>query len=395
MSQAGERSGRRVAVVLAGAAARGAYEAGALSVLLPALGSDHQPDIYIGTSAGAINSAGFASFSHLDPEVAGRKVVDSWRGLRQGDVFRPPLGGFLRSAVRTVARAGKPRLQPVGLLDTAPLTPTLRKLVNWDQLHVNIRDGALSACGVVATDTSTHRSTVFLEGRPSLPLPKADPERGIRFVRATLGPDHVVASSSLPGLFPAAGIVDDGADGAWYVDGGVRLNAPLKPALMLDADYVVVVATSPASVPPPPPDVLERPPGVTGGLVDIMRAVTEDRMVEDLSVLARKNETAAPFGQTGAAGRRRTVKYVFSGPAVAGELSTLARDVLRARRLWPPPGPLARLAARSPDLCELMSHVLFDREFIAGSIELGQCDARAQLTNGAVQWRTARLAEEG
>jgi predicted acylesterase/phospholipase RssA len=50
-------SPRRVAVVVAGSDARGRYEAGVLSVLLPRLeAAGAVPTLFVGTSAGAINS---------------------------------------------------------------------------------------------------------------------------------------------------------------------------------------------------------------------------------------------------------------------------------------------------------------------------------------------------
>ncbi len=52
----------RVGLVLAGGGARGAYEVGALSVLLPALEEAGQrPTVLVGTSVGAINIAYFAA----------------------------------------------------------------------------------------------------------------------------------------------------------------------------------------------------------------------------------------------------------------------------------------------------------------------------------------------
>jgi hypothetical protein len=45
------------------------------------------------------------------------------------------------------------------------------------------------------------------------------------------------------------------------------------------------------------------------------------------------------------------------------------------------------LFARDHDRCEVLSYLLFDREFIAGAIELGQHDARQALApDGAVVW---------
>lgn len=57
--------------MLAGGGARGAYELGALSVLLPLLEQrGESPRIFVGTSVGAINAASFAATSHLPAQEA-------------------------------------------------------------------------------------------------------------------------------------------------------------------------------------------------------------------------------------------------------------------------------------------------------------------------------------
>jgi NTE family protein len=56
-----------VALVLAGGGARGAYEIGVLSVLLPALEEDERPQIIVGTSVGAINTAYLAANADQPP----------------------------------------------------------------------------------------------------------------------------------------------------------------------------------------------------------------------------------------------------------------------------------------------------------------------------------------
>lgn len=393
---------RPVAVVMSGAGARGPYEAGALSVILPALGAAARPRWYVGTSAGAINAVAFAAASHLDAGAAAEQVIDAWRQVRQGDVFSPPAVGIARAGLRMLARGGAPRAHPVGLLDTGPLHRTLARLVNWEQLHVNVRHGYLDGCGVVVTEKSSHRTKVFLECTSPASLPEPDPVRGIVFERATLTPAHVVGSSSLPALFPAAELEDRDPAESWYVDGGVRLNTPMKPALMLGAGRLVVVATTPESLPAVAGDAMGRPPGVASGLVDVLRAVTEDRMLEDLRLLVRDNRRAAALvgagrrpasGSPDGGGDPRLVQFVFAGPRDPRRLGGLAAEVLASRRRWSPPGAVARLVARSPDLSELASFLLFDRDFVAAAIELGREDARSRLNDGTVLWRCDDLGE--
>lgn len=80
-----DRSVRRLAIVLSGGGARGAYEAGVLSYLFDELtrvrGRGIQVDIVCGTSVGAINSA-FLAAHLLDPRHGVRRLVELWQTLR-------------------------------------------------------------------------------------------------------------------------------------------------------------------------------------------------------------------------------------------------------------------------------------------------------------------------
>ena len=72
------------AIVCSGGANRGAAQAGALEVLLSA---GVVPDLFVGTSVGAINAA----FMAADPSPdRARGLVEIWKGLRGRDVFPTP-----------------------------------------------------------------------------------------------------------------------------------------------------------------------------------------------------------------------------------------------------------------------------------------------------------------
>ena len=92
------KSRRRLAIILSGGGARGAYEAGVLWYLFDELtrlrGAPPRVDILCGTSVGAINSAFVAA--HLsDPVLGVRRLVDVWSGLRLDRV----LGFGMRQAL--------------------------------------------------------------------------------------------------------------------------------------------------------------------------------------------------------------------------------------------------------------------------------------------------------
>lgn len=81
-----------VAVVLPGGGARGGYEVGALSVLLPALESrGEQVSIWCGTSVGAINAACYASLAGLSAWEQCQGMLERWQELRMRDVVAPKL----------------------------------------------------------------------------------------------------------------------------------------------------------------------------------------------------------------------------------------------------------------------------------------------------------------
>jgi NTE family protein len=366
---------RPIAVVLAGAGARGAYQAGALSVILPALGAE-QPRFYLGSSVGAINAVACTAFSHLGPDAAVAMMLEAWRSVQRRRVFTWSVGAAAR---RAWGRGGGRR--PRGLLDSTPLHATLAELFDWPQFHANLAEDRVWGCGVVGTANSTHCSTVFLERWSGIDQPVDDPLRGIEFRPATIAPVHVVASSAIPAIFPPVRL-EDGRGADWYVDGGVRLNTPIKPALALGAGRVVVVATDPTR--PAPPAGPDRPPGIGAGIVDLLRAILVDPMVEDLRTLVKKNQTAH-------SGHHRMVDYVFAGPDRSDDLIEVARSVLRSRRWYSP----TRLVASSPELSRLASYLLFDPDFIEGAIEVGGRDARRHLgADGGIVWRTTQLPED-
>src|SRR5437763_4208634 len=183
-----------VGLVLAGGGARGAYEVGALSALLPALEeTGARPRILVGTSVGAINGVFLAS--RADEPIA-RIAVEGgalWRALRWEQVVRPLASpGALERLLLYIAEiAGVPGAEVPALLDPAPLAQTLPREVSFERLHRNVADGHLDAAAVVGTSALTSRSVVFHDGGDP---PAHDPVRGIDYVATRLDDEHARAS---------------------------------------------------------------------------------------------------------------------------------------------------------------------------------------------------------
>ncbi len=397
---------RSVAVVLSGAGARGAYEAGVLSTLLPHLArAGVTPDLYVGTSAGAINAAVVASAAHLPPTEQAAAVVDLWRGIASADVFRPALrtapitvGNWLGQLLRV------PGVRLTSLLDTSPLRGTAARRVSWDQLRANV-DAGRTALAIVTTSVANQRTVVFVDRRSTEDLPPSDDARPIDYMGTRITAEHILASAAIPVLFPAVRLEDPQVACGWHMDGGVRLNTPLKPALSLGADAVIVVGTHPVDHPASSSSGTADPrrPDVDDALVQLIDAALVDRMVEDVRTLTTVNELVEGGGQR-TTGRRplTVVPWLFFGPderRTLGALAAASFDQRYGRR------PGAWQTLRHPDLLllgrlfggdgprrgDLMSYLFFDPGFLEAAIEQGQQDATAVLEAappGTVPWRT-------
>src|SRR5208283_1579977 len=114
----------------AGGGARGAYEAGALSVILPELERrGERPTYFVGASVGAINCVGLAARQHLSATEATDELLQIWSRLTKDDVMRPIVS---RSAVPLAARflaqmLAVPGVRVHGLLDNGPLPQNLAR----------------------------------------------------------------------------------------------------------------------------------------------------------------------------------------------------------------------------------------------------------------------------
>jgi NTE family protein len=393
----------RIALVLAGGGARGAYEVGALAALAPALAARGEtPDIVVGTSIGALNGAFFAARADEPLEAVAAAGLEMWRELRWGDALRPLVSASELGRLLSVGAqlAGLPGARLLGLLDPSPLRGTLERLVAFERIAHNVQDGALTAVAVVATAYATTRSMVFHHGGPALGL---DSTRAIDYAATPLAPEHVLASAAIPGAFPAIKVRRPRTAAGWYGDGGVRLNAPLKPALALGADRVIVIGLNSSVA---PAQASARPDAVDG-VAQLLQVVLADELAGDVATLAAMNETLSPARSTAPAddaggGGRRRIPYIFVAPSDRLAIGRLARDVYKRR--YAGIGALVRHtdlallgralnAERSAVHGELLSYLFLAREFVEELIALGRRDAERWLDaqHDAGLWQIGRL----
>ncbi|HET7397327.1 MAG TPA: patatin-like phospholipase family protein [Intrasporangium sp.] len=394
-----------VAVVLSGAAARGAFQAGALAELIPALERDGlRPGVWLGTSAGSINATLWGARAHLRARTSAEQVLGIWEGMSDRDVYRPNARAGLDCVVGALLGVGA---GPSSLLDTTPLRRAAAENLDVTQLEANVRDGALDAVGVVATrmpptpgepasGPAGARSVLFLDehGRSGY---AGDLERALDVVRGPVTAEHVLSSASVPVAFPPVQVSAPAAAAGWYIDGGVRLNAPLHPAVGLGADRIVLVSATATHYAdgPLPSDESGRGPDIADGASQVLDAALADRTIEDLRALRRTNrllaQTAPPRHArlTARSGRPYRPIEVMTVSPPPGELGRLAAQAFERRGL----GRLAHVGNRLLERGirgigdgvgrrELLSYLLFDPLYFTDSVRLGRAMARAAYAAG-------------
>jgi len=390
--------------VLAGGGARGAYEMGVLSVLAPVLEKrGERVEIIVGTSIGGINAAYLAANAHLPLSEAAAGGAEVWRNLRYRDAMRSLLcPSALIKLIRFIGICLSMPVRAVpSLLDTAPLRKTLNRVIEFQRIARNIADEAtpLHAVGVVATSYATGRSIVFHQGGE---MPPTNEERSIDYVEAELGNVHVLASGAIPVIFPAVEVTEPASCRGWFGDGGLRLNAPLEPALELGAKRVIVIGLNSAKIPKYVP--VPNRPDIFDGAASLL-GVLADQLATDIATLTAINEAVEQGADTGKQGPRRKIPYIFVVPSDRTKIGRIALDVYKrryqsARAILRSPNLalLGRItdAARNPMHAELYSYLFLAREFIDELIELGRTDAQRWLDaeHDEWPWHVGRLAEE-
>lgn len=368
--------GGGTALALTGGGARAAYQAGVLRGLAR-LAPGFRPDILTGVSAGALNGAFLAASAEAPFPIAVDRLVDVWRDLRADHVYRldrPTVPQALARFLRRPDEVSPPA--EGGFLDTTPLKAFVEGHLGavgepMEAVDRAVREGHLGGFAITTTSYTSGQSVTWVQGEGLEPWDR--PMR--RAVRTKLRTEHVLASASLPFFFPAVAI-DDGVLGhGWYGDGGIRLTAPLSPALHLGADKILVVNTrygpSRAEADAPKVDAYPPPTRVLGIL---MNAVFLDVLDRDAQTLRRINALVASTPRREWNGFR-PVELLVLRPSV--DLATLAVD------FEPPLPPSMRLVmgglssgdGRSPDWLSMLG---FDPAYVEALLQIGEADAERQ-----------------
>lgn len=358
-------------LVLTGGGARGAYQAGVLRAVAELYGPGPLPfQVVTGTSAGSINGMYLASRAD-DFRAATEGLWALWASLGPESVYRTDAPSLLKNGVGWLGDLGfgtwTGGTRARALLDTAPLRALLGPAIDLDAAHAHVQAGRLSGIAVSTTRYDTGLGVTFYDaGVPVTPWARRT--RVGQPARLTL--DHVLASAAIPLFFPAVRI-----DGAWYGDGGVRMQSPLSPAIHLGARRILIVGVQRAPGHPPRPDPPYPSKADTGGL--LLDALFMDALDADVERAERINRTLAMLPDRGY-GQQGTLRPL----ALLAFQPTRDLGGIGNRALADFPGLLRHLlrglGASDEEGWNLVSYLAFIHTYTRQLLAAGHADALAR-----------------
>lgn len=364
-----------LALVMGGGGARAAYQVGLLRAVARRF-PDLEVPIITGVSAGAINAVHLAAHPGTFAEAVD-DLAALWSELTVEQVFRVDARTLTVNAIRTAlqlasgGRMGAPQFR--SLVDTAPLHRFLHRTLHVQDgivpgIQEKIASGRLRALAISTSSYSTARSKTWLQGADDV----REWERPLRRTQRTaITLDHIMASTALPLFFPAVEI-----DGEWYGDGGIRLAAPLSPAIHLGAGRILAISTrfERVAVEAERPNVRGYPPPAQV-IGQLMNAIFLDLLDHDAFRLERINELLREIPRHARSGHR-IIDLVTVRPSV--DLGRLANDFeVRLPRLFR--FFVRGLGTRELESPDVVALLLFEPGYLQRLIEVGECDGEARL----------------
>jgi NTE family protein len=284
-------------------------------------------------------------------------------------VYRSDFGSLSRHSAQFLAAVLTGAQPPAGvasILDNAPLSKLLREELDWRRVAERVRDGTLRALAINATSYSPGHAVTFFEGAHDMATWRRTRRSGRR---ATLAHDHLLASTAIPFLFPAARIEDD-----WYMDGSVRQIAPLSGALNLGARRLLVIAVGQFNGQRVAPYAQYPSFAQAAGhalstlfldnlAADIERATQVNRVLE---LVPPEHAARLPFGHVDALVLAPSRDLAASALQYVDRLPGAVRTLLRA------------FGSTAGSGANLTSYLMFDAAFCRALIALGYEDTMAR-----------------
>ncbi len=365
---------KKLGLVLTGGGARAAYQVGVLKAIAELLPSRARNPFHIisGTSAGALNAVTLAvNARHFRKGV---KYLDNiWRNFQVHNIYRSDPLGVLRNSIFWVGGLilnvlGINKLNRVSLLDNTPLAQMLDQVLPCEKIQDSIDAGLLHALSITASGYGSGQSVNFYQSIEGVHPWKRARRMGIA---AKIEHKHLLASSAIPFIFPAVQINRE-----YFGDGSMRQIAPISPALHLGATRILVIGTAHAAPPQPDRPQMDDYPSLARIAGHAMDSIFLDSLEMDIERLQRINNTVSLVSDEIRQQMRLNkieVLVILPSQPIEKIASRYATQLP-----WPIRFLLRAIGATRKSGANLVSYLLFDKDFCRALISLGYHDAMEQ-----------------
>ena len=361
-------------LVMSGGGARAAYQVG----FLRGLAHHHEEirfPIITGVSAGAINAAYLANESGSFKSKI-ENLANIWAGLTIDHVFRVDAPSILMHvggwAVRLIMGKASKQVKVRAMVDTEPLREFLEHIFRAEHgclkgIESNIASGELKGIAITASSYSTGQSITWVHGEEVKEWERAHRKSVMSDVRV----EHIMASASLPLFFPAVQV-----KGEWYGDGGIRLTAPLSPAIHIGARRILAISTRYLPTPEEQDvDMIDDYPPPAQVVGSMFNAIFLDVFDNDALRLERINSLIEAHAEP-QDHDLEPIKLLLLRPSQnLGEMANQFEPNLPPAFRFMTRG-LGTKETRSNDL---LSMVMFQQDYISELMALGYKDAEARM----------------
>lgn len=367
---------KKIALVLSGGGARGAYQAGVLKGLSEILTDKKKNPFQIisGVSAGAINCAKLAcDLDHFGNAI--EKLNFLWSQIETNQVFKTDFLSMNKFSLGLIG--GQKKLD--ALLDTSPLGQLIDKNCDFLKVKKNIDAGVLESVIITANNYTSGAAVSFIQTSSSR-LTWKESRRQAHL--SEINREHIMASSAIPMLFPPIQIGSH-----YYGDGCIRNNTPCSPSIRMGADQLFVIGVrtqieAEKSTAQEAHHLQNVRPSMIRILNTLLNAVLLDSVEQDVYRIQRINQLIELSRYTPTAADVGFKKIPALCISPSQDLGEIARH--HAHHL----PRLIRMTISAfgslDEASELLSYLLFDPAFCKKLLEMGYNDAlnsREQIEN--------------
>ncbi len=362
------KASRNYSLVLIGGGARGAYQVGVLEALIDIF-DNHQYGLpfktFVASSAGAINLSIFlSSLEHAGASLAVEDLKKKWLNLGTEKIYRTDWGSMALNGMKwlkslTLEGHGESDSQSLSLLNPEPLYTNLVEQINIKNISPLINKGIINSFAINCFCFNTGKTISFFESNQKKEGWKRFKRVGINS-KITL--EHLKASSAIPILFPPIKVGKN-----YLSDGSVRDYAPFAAPIHLGATKILMVTPKGAYNEEYTCHTLPTTAKIISSIIDGMMTDSVDIDFEKLNTineLSKRNDDChvkSSFQQIDA--------FIVRPSRPVTSIALKHYDSL--------PGSIKYFVkglGTKEDTAELISYILFEKDYIEDLIHLGYKD---------------------